>query len=166
LFEESIAMMKSGLVALAALTLTPFASALEVKVSYSDAFRETLAEDYGEREGAYLASRVEHQLQRALSRATVAVARVDVVIEKAKPSKPTFKQLGDEPGLDYGLSVSAGGMDLSGVAYDASGAKIAELDYAWFETDIRDAGLSTWYDAGRASDRFARKFAKKLASAS
>lgn len=146
---------------LAALALAPPGSALEIKVSYSDAFREELADDYGEREGEILSARVQRGLERALGTSSPA-ARIDVVIEKAKPSKPTFKQLGDEPGLDYGLSVSAGGMDLSGVAYDASGAKIAELDYKWYESDIRNAGLSTWYDANRASDRFARKFARKL----
>ncbi len=156
--------IKSILIGFTALALAPLASALEIKVSYSEAFQEKLAEDYGEREGDVLSARVQRSLERALGANAGQVARIDVVIEKAKPSKPTFKQLGDEPGLDFGLSVSAGGMGLAAVAYDASGAKIAELDYDWFETDIRNPGLTTWSDANRASDRFARKFAKKIAA--
>jgi hypothetical protein len=152
--------------AFAALVFAPVAAALEVKVSYSEDFQKALAEDYGDREGELLSARVTRQIEQAFDRAGIDVARVDVVINEAKPSKPTFKQLGDEPGLDFGLSVSAGGMDLSAVAFDAAGTPVSNLDYKWFESDLRNPGLSTWYDANRASDRFARKFAKQIARGS
>ena len=53
-------------------------------------------------------------------------------------------------------------MKLTATAFDANGAEMGSLTYDWFETDIRQAGPTTWYDANRASDRFARKFAKRL----
>ena len=102
---------------------------------------------------------------RELGKAGLDIARIDVTILDAKPNKPTFKQLGDTPGLDYGDSKSIGGMKLSATAFDASGKATGDLTYDWYETDIRYAGISTWQDAKRASDRFARKFVKELTAA-
>jgi len=55
-------------------------------------------------------------------------------------------------------------MDLKAIAYGADDEMLGELEYGWFENDIRLAqGRATWSDARRASGRFARKFAKELA---
>lgn len=140
----------------------PVATAAEINVSYGEEFAEKLTEDYGEREGTYLSERVRTDLERALQKAGVDVARVDVTILDAKPSRPTFKQAGDEPGLDLHRSVSVGGMKLSAVAYDAAGKASEPFEYKWFETDITQAGLTTWHDARRASSRFASRYAKSL----
>jgi hypothetical protein len=140
----------------------PVATAAEINVSYGEAFAEKLTEDYGEREGTYLSERVRTDLERALVKSGVDVARIDVTILDAKPSRPTFKQAGDEPGLDLHRSVSVGGMKLSAVAYDAAGNASEPFEYKWFETDITQAGLTTWHDARRASSRFASRFAKSL----
>tara|TARA_R110002020_G_scaffold474461_1_gene705965 strand:+ start:20731 stop:21228 length:498 start_codon:yes stop_codon:yes gene_type:complete len=145
-----------------ALLATPAALATEIDVGYSTDFQEKLQEDYGAREGTYLADSVKEDLMREFKAAGLNVERVSVTIEKATPNKPTFKQLGDKPGLDYGASVSIGGMKLSATAFDANGQEMGNLTYDWFETDLRQAGLTTWQDAGRASNRFARKFAKGL----
>ncbi|MFN4024985.1 MAG: hypothetical protein ACK4MQ_09130 [Hyphomonas sp.] len=148
--------------AMLAAALAPAAYAAEISVSYSPEFSEKLKDDYGVREGEYLSGRVERDLTRALSKAGVDVARIEVTIVDARPSRPTFKQGGDRPGLDMFRSVSTGGMDLKAVAYAADGAPAGELAYKWYETDIRYAGLTTWQDASRASDRFARRFVDKL----
>ena len=137
------------LVPLAALALlaAPAALAGQINVTFSPEFTEELNDEYGMREA---------------KKAGLDIARIDVTILDAKPNKPTFKQLGDTPGLDYGGSKSIGGMKLSATAFDASGNATGELTYDWYENDIRYAGISTWQDAKRASDRFARKFVKEL----
>jgi hypothetical protein len=146
-----------------AMMIAPGALATEIVVGYSQDFQDALEDDYGVREGTHLIENVKEDLMREFEKAGLDVDRVDVTIERAVPNKPTMKQLGDKPGLDYGASVSIGGMELSAKAFDASGAEMGSLTYDWFETDIRYAGLTTWHDAKRASDRFARKFAEKLA---
>jgi hypothetical protein len=143
--------------------LAPVAAA-EIKVSYAPEFSEKLTEDYGTREGERLSERVTRDVTRAFEAVGVAPARVEVEIVDAKPSKPTFKQGADTPGLDIFRSVGIGGMELKGVAYDAAGNVISQTTYDWYETDIRQAGLTTWHDAHRASSRFARRFAKAAAN--
>jgi len=145
-----------------ALLLAPAAMAAEINVSVSDDFQTKLTNDYGTREGDYLSKEVREDITRELAKAGVDVARIDVTILDARPSKPTFKQLGDKPGLDYGASRSTGGMKLTATAYDADGTKTGDYEYSWYENDIRLTGLTTWYDANKASSRFARNFAEDL----
>ena len=145
-----------------ALLLAPAAMAAEINVTVSEDFQTKLQDDYGTREGDYLAKEVKEDLTRELAKAGVDVAKIDVTIVDAVPSKPTFKELGDKPGLDYGDSVSLGGMKLSAVAYDAEGKETNTFQYSWYEHDIRYTGLTTWYDANKASNRFARNFAEEL----
>lgn len=145
-----------------AAVLVPVAGATEITVNYSPEFSEKLTEDYGTREGEFLSERVKKDLTRELERKGADVAKVDVTIVDAKPSRPTFKQAGDEPGLDMHRSVSLGGMKLTAVAYDASGNASEPFEYKWYESDITMAGISTWHDARRASSRFASRFAKEV----
>lgn len=157
--------MKMTLLAAAALALAPLAGATTVNVSFSEDFAEKLTEDYGEREGEKLVEEITEDLTKQFEKQGLEVARVDVTILDAKPNRPTLKQLGDRPGLDGFRSISVGGMSVEGMAYDAEGNTIGSTSYRWFETDIRDArGAGMWSDARRASDRFARRFAKDLAS--
>lgn len=155
------------LVSLAALALmaSPAALAAEINVSYDPEFSEELVDNYGEREGDYLTREIREDLTRELEKAGMEIARIDVTIIDARPNKPTFKQLGDNVALDFGRSKSTGGMKLSATAFDADGNETGELTYKWYENDIRFAGISTWHDADRASNRFARKFVKKLGDA-
>jgi len=157
--------MKMTLLAAAALALAPLAGATTVNVSFSEDFAEKLTEDYGEREGEKLVEEITEDLTRQFENQGLEVARVDVTILDAKPNRPTIKQLGDRPGLDGFRSVSVGGMSVEGMAYDSEGNALGTKSYRWFETDIRDVrGAGMWSDARRASDRFARRFAKDLAS--
>ena len=148
--------------ALVAAAIVPAAHATEISVSYSPEFTEKLADDYGDKEGTYLSEMVQKDLTRELGKAGADVARVEVTILDAKPSRPTFKQGADTPGLDMHRSVSVGGMKLMAIAYDASGHASEPFEYKWYETDIRQAGLTTWHDANRASNRFAARFAKSV----
>lgn len=155
--------MKRILLAAAALSLAPLAQAADISVSYSEDFAEELEENYGTREGEYLTREIIEDLEREFGKKGVDPARVEVTIINAKPNRPTIKQLGDEPGLDFGRSIAIGGMDLEAKVFDASGAEVSSFQYDWFENDIRFAqGASTWSDANRASRRFATKFAKSL----
>ncbi len=153
--------MKHLLAAALLVGLAPIATAGEINVSYAPEFSEKLADDYGMREGEYLSKRVRADLERELGKSGADFARIDVTIVDAKPSRPTFKQAGDEPGLDVHRSVSLGGMKLTAVAYDAAGNASEPFEYKWYENDIRQAGISTWHDARRASSRFASRFAKQ-----
>lgn len=149
-----------------ALMAAPMAAAAEINISYSDEFAESLEEDYGMREGERLMETVRKDLEQALEQKGVDVARIDVTINDAKPNRPTLQQVSDQPGLDMFRSVSIGGMDLTAMAYDGEGNLAAEVQYDWYENDIRDViGASTWWDAGRASDRFSRRLARQLPGA-
>lgn len=129
----------------------------------SEDFQEMLEEEYGERELATLTKEIREDLVRELGKVGISPARIDVTIIKAKPNRPTFQQIGRN-GLSS-QSFGIGGMDLKATAYDASGSVINELEYGWFENDIRWAQhRATWSDARRASGKFARKFAKGVAS--
>ncbi|MEP1144673.1 MAG: hypothetical protein ABJH52_13210 [Henriciella sp.] len=155
--------MKTIFAAIGALAILPTAAATEVAVTYSDDFAEELADNYGEREGETLTEDIIEDLDHAFERAGVSPAKVDITIVNAKPNRPTFQQLTDEPGLDALRSISIGGMKLVGTVYDAEGEVVATQEYGWFENDIRDAfGGSTWSDANRASRRFAKKLATEL----
>lgn len=157
--------MKTLIAALGALALLPAAAATEVTVSYSDDFAEELADNYGEREGERLTEDITDDLSHAFKKAGVNPARVEVTIVDAKPNRPTFDQLGARPGLDGLRSISIGGMELTGTAYDADGNVLATQEYEWFETNIRDViGSAVWSDANRASRRFAKKLTDQLSA--
>ena len=77
----------------------------------------------------------------------------------AKPSRPTFKQLGDTPGLSF-QSFSLGGARIEGRMIRADGTE-TPLSYSWYETDLFQAPYeSTWGDAHWSFDRFARRLGK------
>lgn len=156
--------MKTAILALASLALAPIAFAVEISVNYAPEFIEVLEDDYGLKEGEILAKEINKDLSRELIKAGVDVAAVNVTILKATPNKPTFQQLSDNVGLDFSRSISIGGMKMSADVMDASGETISSLEYGWFESQLEFAGITTWADARRASDIFARKLAKQLAA--
>lgn len=154
----------SSLLIAAALCAVPFAAATEVNVSYSDEFAEKLTEDLGEKEGVYLSKKLTTFVTKELEKSGQNVERVDIVIEDAKPNKPTFEQLKNTPGLDFARSISVGGLEVSAAAFDENGNEVTSLEYDWFEHDIRFAGPTTWFDAKTAARRFAKKLSNKLAA--
>lgn len=143
-----------------ALVLAFPAFAQEITITNSDDLQEKFEDDYGVRESEKLNKRLEEKVLKAFDREGLSVHRVELTLEDAKPNHPTFKQLGDTPGLDGFRSVSLGGAEITGEAFDADGNSIAQLTYRWFESDLRFAQHgSTWSDANRAINRFAKKFA-------
>jgi hypothetical protein len=138
---------------------------------YSDEFQEKLTNEYGEREGVYLREAIDRALVRALARVGGQVSsepgvRIETTIIDARPNRPTFQQLNDTPGLDFGRSISIGGAELHAVLRAPGGAVLDEVHHRFFEHDIRNVvALTTWGDARRSIDRFARKVATAYAQA-
>ncbi len=80
---------------------------------------------------------------------------LDLVIEDARPNRPTMREMSAKPGLSY-QSFGVGGAEIEGKAISVDGA-VTPIRYRWYETDIRNAWYqSTWADAEHAFDRFAR----------
>lgn len=159
----------------AALAFAAFATAATAApvairpVGVSPEFQQKIQNEYGEREMRELTEAVQDALTHELAQAGATAAdagavAIEVVIEDAKPNRPTFKQLGDTPGLSM-TSVGIGGARLSARIVDArTGAVLETVSYAWYENDIRDAIASTtWTDARRAIRRFAANVAEAVA---
>lgn len=154
LLSAALVMSAAASVALAG---TPVSS---VSVSVSPEVQKQLDKKYGQRELTYLTS----DLQRSVARAAGAAPngdRLEVTIKALSPNHPTFKQMGDVPGLSM-QSVSIGGATLEGVRVSADGRR-TPVAYSRFDHDIRESahyGLTTWATAQTAIDGFARKVAQ------
>jgi hypothetical protein len=132
-----------------------FADGLQVNVSYGEKAEKAMTKTYGERERSAIRELLERNLTRALGSQA---ARVDVVINDVVPNRPTFKQMGDRPGLSF-QSFGVGGADVTGKAFDASGNLLGEVSYDWYG-DIEWADTAwTWTDADRALYQFSRRLA-------
>lgn len=122
---------------------------------------------YGEKDLNRLADRLQKRFETRLAKEGVTVDAnaetvLRLVLTDARPNRPTFTQLSKDTSLSY-KSFGVGGASFEGRILTAVGASLGDLSYAWYETDIRDAAYSTtWSDANRAIDRFARKTAKSL----
>ena len=145
------------------LLATAPAQALEVETLFSSDFSKDLADTYGEREGEFLAQRIERHFSEAVSDTDLNIDRIVVTIEDAKPNRPTFKQSADQPSLDIFASRSIGGAKLTAVALDANGSEIGRISGKWYETDLENSfAAGTWSDANRAIRIVSRRFAKTL----
>jgi hypothetical protein len=92
-------------------------------------------------------------------------ARIELVLADATPNRPTFKQLGDRPGLSY-ESFGVGGAKIEGRAIAANGA-VTPIGYKYYESDIRWARHGgTWADAEGTFQRFAYDLGRGQALAS
>ena len=145
-----------------ALAAPASAGAVAVRpVAIDAALQKKFDADYGAREIAVLQRMVTRALTRELNEAGGTVAdgapvAVETTIVDVKPSRPTFQQGVNRPGLDYGRSVSLGGAMLRARIVGADGATLGEVAYRWYEYDLRYAtALTTWSDANRAISRFA-----------
>lgn len=150
--------------ALASLALAAPAFAVTVEARTSPAFQEKLKDDLGVREEKFLTEKLVKKITNVFTQRGVKADRVVVTIEDAKPNRPTWEQVSDTPGLDPMRSVSIGGARVTGIAYDASGKEIGTFEYKWYESNIANVFPgATWYDAQKTFDRFATRFADKLA---
>lgn len=151
--------------ALATLAIGGTAVAAPVtSVTFSPEFQTELTEDFGVREGEYLQESIEKSIRDALTRAGVsdaAALSIDVTVVSADPTRPTFQQLGDTPGLDYFGSVSVGGAELTAVIRGANGQVLGNVDHRYYAHSLTEISYAsgTWSDARRSIRRFATKVA-------
>ena len=151
-------MTRYAVATLALLALGFQAEAATITVTYSEDFSEKLENDYGDREGPILTDEIIKDIERALDRAGVDAERIEVVIEDAKPNRPTREQASARPGLDQFRSFGIGGMTLTGKVFHLDGETTSDVDIRYYQTDITQSQhVSTWWDAGRASSRFANR---------
>ena len=136
------------------------AAPTEVQVQIGPKLQKEAEKTLGVREVDRLAADLKRQVEREVARTGVLDgARLELVLVDAKPSRPTFKQLGDRPGLSY-ESFSLGGARIEGKAIAVDGA-VTPLHYQWYETDIRWSPYrTTWGDADTAFGQFARRLAR------
>jgi hypothetical protein len=132
-----------------------FADPLVVNVTYGAKAEEAFTKTYGERERDVVRDLLTRNLTRNLG---TQAARVDVVINDVTPNRPTFKQLGDRPGLSF-QSFGIGGADVTGKAYDGAGNLLGEVTYDWYGTIEWADTAWTWTDADRALYQFSRRLA-------
>jgi len=123
---------------------------------------EKKAKDYGEKEFHVLTGELVRAVQRELSKDGGLVetgGRLDLVIEDARPNRPTMAQLSNTPGLSF-ESRGVGGAEITGTLTTADG-RTTPISYRWYESDFRNSvATGTWSDAETSFDRFARKLAK------
>lgn len=134
------------------------ADSLVVNLSFGEKAEKAITKTYGDRERDVIRDMVTENLTRAMGNQA---ARVDVVINDVVPNRPTFKQLGDRPGLSF-QSFGIGGADVTGKAFDSAGNVLGEVTYDWYGDIFMADTTWTWNDADRALARFSRLLANKV----
>jgi hypothetical protein len=149
----------------AALTLmggAAIAAPASVSVTIGPKLSAAAHKTYGDRDVAELATDLRKDVERELAKTGAHDgARVELTLVDALPNRPTFKQLGDRPGLSL-RSISVGGARIEGKVTEANGA-ITPVSFKYYTTDIRDVavqGATTWSDAQQAIDMFAHRLGK------
>lgn len=114
---------------------------------------------YGVRDVRELADELRTDVERQLAKTgAYDGARIDLVLTEATPNHPTFKQLGDTPGLSS-LSFGLGGARIEGRIVTADGRETPVI-YHYEESNIRDSrAAGTWSDAERSINLFAYQLA-------
>jgi hypothetical protein len=149
--------------ALLASASTAFAAPAAVSVTVGPELQEKAEKTYGVRDVQRLTANLQREVERALAKSGAHQdARIELVLTDAKPNRPTFKQLGDTPGLSM-ESFGVGGAAIEGKLTAADGT-VTPLSYQWYESDIRQAyGDWVWSDAEVSFDRFASRLARNHA---
>jgi hypothetical protein len=155
--------MRVLVTALAALMLSApaaLAAPASVNVTVAPELQKKFDKTYGVREAAQLTDDLRESVESALAKSSAHDgARIELVLTDVKPNRPTFKQMGDTPGLSM-ESFGVGGAAIEGRIVAADGQE-QPVKYSWYETDIRQAyGNWIWHDAEWTFDRFARRLAR------
>ena len=128
----------------------------QVTVRYGDALASML-DRYGRREVGELAEELQGKV--ALAAGKGGFTRADLVLEDARPSRPTFEQQNRLIGLSMS-SRALGGAVITGVLYRADGSS-APLTFSWFEQDLQlQLAPTTFSDAERAFDFLSHDLAR------
>ena len=135
----------------------PAPAVSEVKVSIGSTLAQKV-DEIGTRDLDILVAELRRSVERKMP-PRPGGGSLNLVIEDAKPNRPTPQQMSNTPGLSL-ESFGVGGARISGDYVDAAG-KTTPIAYSWWETDIRWARYgSTWHDAESAFDRLAERLAK------
>jgi hypothetical protein len=150
--------MRTFAIAVAALLASAtaaFAAPASVVVTVGPELHAKAVKTLGVRDVNELAVRLQTTVERRLAKThNYDGARIELVLADAQPNRPTFKQMGDRPGLSY-ESFGIGGAEITGRAIAANGA-VTPINYRYYESDIRWARRGgTWADAEATFDRFA-----------
>jgi hypothetical protein len=152
----------SSLAALAAgsAMAAPLSTVGSVEVSISPELQKKAADDLGVQDVDRLAAELRRHVTRELERTGVlAGGRMELVLTDVRPNRPTFRQLGNQPGLSY-ESYGIGGATIDGQAISVTG-EVTPIHFQWYESDIRQAWTkSTWSDANYAFHRFAYRYGR------
>ncbi|TAJ73241.1 MAG: hypothetical protein EPO51_06290 [Phenylobacterium sp.] len=146
--------------ALLASATTVLAAPASVNVAVGPELQKKFEKTYGLREAEFLTKDLRESVTAQLAKKPIYDgARVELVLTDVKPNRPTFKQLGDTPGLSF-ESFGVGGAAIEGRMIAADGTE-SPIKYQWFETDIRQSRANwIWSDAEWTFDRFARRLAR------
>jgi len=129
----------------------------DVKVSIGPVLAKK-ADELGVREFDILTAELRRSVERRLPPGPDG-GTLTLVIEDARPNRPTADQIFKKPGLSM-ESFGVGGATISGAYVDPTG-RSTPIAYSWWESDIRWARYgSTWHDAEDAFDRLADRLAK------
>lgn len=153
----------------ACILLTALASGHAIAAPDVSAVRVTIGSDLAKktevmdrREFDYLINELKRSVEKTLDKSGALRpdgGELDLVIEDARPNRPTLRQMSSQSGLSYS-SFGVGGARITG-EYRAKSGERTPVEYSWYETDITRAPYSsTWSDADTAFDRLADKLAK------
>jgi hypothetical protein len=144
----------------ASLATAAYAAPAAVQVAIGPKLQAKAESTYGQRDVRQLADQIRRDVARELARTgAFDGARIELVLTAATPNHPTFKQLGDRPGLSS-RSFGLGGAEIDGRIVAADG-HVTPVHYRYEENDLRSSyGQGVWGDAEDALDRFARRLAR------
>jgi hypothetical protein len=152
--------------ALLASATAALAAPASVSVTISPQLQAKANKTLGARDVNDLAAQLQATVEKRLAKTgAYDGARIELVLADAKPNRPTFKQMGDTPGLSYD-SFGVGGASIEGRAVAPNGA-VTPIAYKYYETDIRLSRFGgTWSDAEGTFQRFAHDLGRGQAVAS
>lgn len=159
--------------ALLALTLTPLWAAAAppapVEVILSTTLEVKIDVSYGKAEAGLLRGSVTEAIRDALARGpalspAARSASIVVVIEDARPTHPTPRQLADDPSIDYLRSVAVGGAELTATVRAADGRVLATVSERHWPASLElgSPAADDWADARVAIRSLAAKVAEAL----
>lgn len=123
---------------------------------------------YGDKAIKYLIDEMQEEIVQDFEKRNIVLSDdaptlLRVTINMAKPNRPTFNQLSQEPNLSF-KSFGAGGADLSMEIIAAGGKILGTAEYDYYPSLDQRAFVqgATWADANRAMSKFSRNLSKTL----
>lgn len=91
-------------------------------------------------------------------------ARLELILVDITPNRPTMHEMSERIGLNL-VSFGLGGAEIEAHLIGADGSDLGKMHYRYFSSQLDQfsSGVTTWYDARRAFDKFSRRLAKELA---